>query len=272
VLECVRLGALAQVAVHLARRGEDALDARRGGRGGEVLLHHLCQVGPLRLLCCPPAEHLDVDLRLLRVGEVLLELVEHRRRHTGLIVACPLRPPFPSTPSIFWHFLEQTLARTQFCPSAQNRFVLSQVRAFQLFFVWLPDEILVWEILDGSLRMFVWLALTCHEFKAKLSALSLAHPLRAVVEYPWGPVRAKKTLGIYATTVIFRGETKYKLRIHALNLLLEHLAARSFWRFRSPPSRAPLMLATSRVPTSPFYGVCKWFSTTRAEVRTASSS
>jgi hypothetical protein len=103
-----------------------------------------------------------------------------------------------------------------------------------------------------------WLALTCHEFKAKLSALSLAHPLRAVVEYPWGPVRAKKTLGIYATTVIFRGETKYKLRIHALNLLLEHLGP-ILLEIQIPPEQGAAYARDLQSAYFAFYGVCKWF-------------
>ena len=55
--------------MHLARRREDALDPRRGGRRGEVLLDHLGECRPLGLLGLPPLKyalrehvHLEVDL------------------------------------------------------------------------------------------------------------------------------------------------------------------------------------------------------------------
>ena len=54
-LESVILGALRQVAVHLASRTEDALNTCGGRGSGKVLLHHLRQVGPLCLLDLPPS-------------------------------------------------------------------------------------------------------------------------------------------------------------------------------------------------------------------------
>ena len=48
-----------QVAVHLSRRGEDALRARGGGGLGEVLLGHLGQLGPDLLLLLPPVEDVE---------------------------------------------------------------------------------------------------------------------------------------------------------------------------------------------------------------------
>mgnify|MGYP005642055579 CR=1 FL=1 len=80
VLERRVLGRLLQVAVHLARRREDALNTGRGGGRSEVLLDHLREHRPLALLGLPPGEHLDVNVGLLGVGEVLLKLVELRRR------------------------------------------------------------------------------------------------------------------------------------------------------------------------------------------------
>ena len=64
VLEGGVLVCLLQVAVHLSRRGEDALRARGGGGLGEVLLGHLGQLGPAGLVVLPPLEQLD-----LRAGE-----------------------------------------------------------------------------------------------------------------------------------------------------------------------------------------------------------
>ena len=48
-------------AVHLARGREDALDARGGGRCGEVLLDHLGKRRPLCLLGFPPREHVELE-------------------------------------------------------------------------------------------------------------------------------------------------------------------------------------------------------------------
>ena len=70
VLDGRVLDGLGQVSMHLAGGAEDTLHScGRGGRG-EVLLDHLGEVGPLDLFLLPPQEHLDVDVRLLRVGEV----------------------------------------------------------------------------------------------------------------------------------------------------------------------------------------------------------
>ena len=83
MLERRVLGRLLEVAVHLAGRREDALDAGGGGGRGEVLLDHLRKRRPLALLRLPPREHLDFNVGILGVGEVLLELVELWRRWRG---------------------------------------------------------------------------------------------------------------------------------------------------------------------------------------------
>ncbi len=75
--------------MHVAGGREDALHASRGGGRREVLLDHLGERRPLALLRLPPREDLDVEGRLLRVCEVLLELVEQgcrRRSEAGGIV------------------------------------------------------------------------------------------------------------------------------------------------------------------------------------------
>ena len=92
------LGRLGEVAVHLACGREDALDAGRGGRHGKVLLDHLGQVGPLRLLLLPPQQHLDVNLRLLGVGEVLYcssssSAVGGAGLANSFLIRPPRRPP-----------------------------------------------------------------------------------------------------------------------------------------------------------------------------------
>ena len=76
VLERRVLGRLLQVAVHLARRREDALDASGGGGCGEVLLDHLRERWPLGLLRLPPHQHIELNVLLLGLREVLLQLVE----------------------------------------------------------------------------------------------------------------------------------------------------------------------------------------------------
>ena len=68
MLEGRVLRRLLQVAVHLARSREDALDAGRGGGRGEVLLDHLRERRPLALLRLPPREHLDLNVLLLGLG------------------------------------------------------------------------------------------------------------------------------------------------------------------------------------------------------------
>ena len=49
-LKRVIIGALAKVTVHLASGTEDTLNTCGGCGGGTILLDHLGQVGPLRLL------------------------------------------------------------------------------------------------------------------------------------------------------------------------------------------------------------------------------
>ena len=72
-------GCLLQVAVHLAGSREDALDAGGGGGGcSKVLLDHLRKRRPLALLHLPPRQQLELDVRLLWLGKVLLKLIKLR--------------------------------------------------------------------------------------------------------------------------------------------------------------------------------------------------
>ena len=84
VLEGLVLHRLAQVVVHLARRGEDALDTCGGGRRSQVLARHSHQRRPLDRLqlppCTPPCEEVEIHIVLGRAGEVLLELVAREGR------------------------------------------------------------------------------------------------------------------------------------------------------------------------------------------------
>ena len=76
VLECRVLGRLLEVAVHISGGREDALDASGRGRRGKVpckvLLDHLGQGGPLALLLLPSLEHVNFEVGLLRLVEVLV--------------------------------------------------------------------------------------------------------------------------------------------------------------------------------------------------------
>jgi hypothetical protein len=65
--------------MHLSSRGEDALDARRGGRSCKVLLDHLPERRPLAALHLPPVEDGVVNVGHVGVCEVLLQLVNLRR-------------------------------------------------------------------------------------------------------------------------------------------------------------------------------------------------
>ena len=85
-LKRVVLCRLLEVIVHLACRGEDALNAGGGGGRSEVLLHHLCERRPLALLRLPPREHVHLDVGFLGVGQVLLELVDLWLRRVVLLL------------------------------------------------------------------------------------------------------------------------------------------------------------------------------------------